>query len=143
MGLAYAKGYVDPAPLTELNTTPLIDVMLVLLVMLIITIPPQSHAVKVDLPNGPPPTVVEPDRVKNELVVTAAGATLWNGRAVTRSELAALLVATATMEPRPELHLQPEAGARYQLVDEVLGMTSKAGVTRMGFVGNQNYANAF
>ena len=108
----FAVAAAEPAPMMEMNTTPLIDVMLVLLVMLIITIPPQSHAVKLDLPVGPPP-VVEVDRVKNRLVVTAGGATLWNGVTVSEHELRAVLGASAAMDPAPELHFQPDAGARY------------------------------
>ena len=131
----------EPAPMMEINTTPLIDVMLVLLVMMIITIPPQNHAVTVDLPVGPP--VVAVDRVKNRLVVSAAGAAYWNGAAVSDGELRSALAASATMTPAPELHFQPEAGARYARVDAVLAMSKQAGVTRMGFVGNQAYARAF
>ena len=138
----FAVAAAEPAPMMEMNTTPLIDVMLVLLVMLIITIPPQSHAVKIDLPVGRP-LVERVDRVKNHLVVTAAGATVWNGAAVSRSELLALLGASAALDPAPELHFQPEAGARYALVDEVLVLTKRAGVTRMGFVGNDAYARIF
>lgn len=131
----------DATPMVEMNTTPLIDVLLVLLVMLIITIPPQSHSVKIDLPTtiGDP----IPDPVKNVVVVTANGALLWNGERVSGAVLRRLLAATATMDPAPELHLQPEAGARYALVDEVLAMSKQAGVARMGFVGNQDYAQAF
>ena len=131
----------EPAPMLEMNTTPLIDVMLVLLVMLIITIPPQSHAVKVDLPVGI--TEPAPDPVKNVLVVTDGGALAWNGEQVSRRQLRALLGASAAMDPVPELHLKPDAGARYALVDEVLAMTKQAGVSSMGFVGNQDYADAF
>ena len=136
----FAVAAAEPAPMMEMNTTPLIDVMLVLLVMMIITIPPQSHAVKIDLP-GPP--VVDVDRVKNRLEVTAAGATLWNGAPVTERELRSVLGASAAMDPEPELHFQPDASARYARVDEVLAMSKQAGVTRMGFVGNDAYAKAF
>ena len=131
----------EPVPMIEMNTTPLIDVMLVLLVMLIITIPPQSHAVKLDLPVGI--TRPAPDPVKNMLVVTEAGALEWNGERVSKPQLRALLDASAAMDPVPELHLKPDAGARYALVDEVLAMTKQAGVSSMGFVGNQDYAHAF
>ena len=137
----FAVAAAEPAPMMEMNTTPLIDVMLVLLVMMIITIPPQSHAVKIDLP-GPPP-LVHVDRVKNRLVVTEAGATLWNGAVVSERQLVGLLGASAAMDPAPELHFQPEAGARYARVDEVLAMSKQAGVTRMGFVGNEAYMKVF
>ena len=135
--------YAEPNPMIEMNMTPLIDVLLVLLIMFIITIPLQSHAVKLDLPGGPPPLVVEPDPVKNKIVVTDGGGILWNGTEVTNTELAALLGATPAMRPIPELHLQPEAGARYELVDELLAITKHANVTKMGFVGNEAYRAAF
>jgi biopolymer transport protein ExbD len=131
-------------PMMEINTTPLIDVMLVLLIMLIITIPPQTHAVKLDLPvnqpNQPPPPVL-PN--KNKVVITAAGQVLWNGSPVTMQQLRQYLDSTQQMDPVPELHLQPEATARYELVDEVLAVTKKAHVQKMGFVGNEYYMNVF
>ena len=136
----FAVAAVEPAPMMEMNTTPLIDVMLVLLVMMIITIPPQSHAVKIDLPRSDVP-IAHP--VKNVLVVTTSGATQWNGAAVTNAQLNGLLVASTRLDPSPELHFRPEAGALYARVDEVLAMSKQAGVTRMGFVGNEAYAKAF
>jgi biopolymer transport protein ExbD len=131
-------------PMLDINTTPLIDVMLVLLIMFIITIPIQTHAVKLDLPvnqpqNTPPPI----DPVKNKVVVTAQGQVLWNGSPVTMQQLRAYLDATQQMNPVPELHLQPEATARYELVDEVLAVTKRAHVSKMGFVGNEYYMNIF
>src|SRR6476469_5246712 len=96
----------DAAPITELNTTPLIDVLLVLLVMLIITIPLQTHAVKLDLPNGaPPPVTLDP--IKNKLVVTEGGGLLFNGVSVSRSQLQVLLDAAGQARDEPELQLQP------------------------------------
>jgi biopolymer transport protein ExbD len=123
----------------EMNTTPLIDVMLVLLVMLIITIPMQTHAVKLDLPGGSPPPVLV-DQVKNRLAITATGALLWNGRSVSKSDLRVLLEASAASPSEPELHLLPSAEAPYAAVDEVLAMAKRAKVSRMGFVGNEAYA---
>jgi biopolymer transport protein ExbD len=131
-------------PMMEINTTPLIDVMLVLLIMLIITIPPQTHAVKLDLPvnqqNNPPPPI-EP--VKNKVVITAQDQVLWNGSPVTLQQLRSYLDTTQQMNPIPELHLQPDATARYELVDEVLAVTKRAHVQKMGFVGNEYYMNVF
>jgi len=127
-------------PMMEINTTPLIDVMLVLLIMLIITIPPQTHAVKLDLPqntNSPPPPV-EP--TKNKLVITQGGAVLWNGTPVTLQQLRTYLDVSQQMNPVPELHLQPEPNARFELVDEVLAVTKRAHVSKMGFVGNEAYS---
>ena len=131
-------------PMMDINTTPLIDVMLVLLIMFIITIPIQTHAVKLDLPvnqpNQPPPPI---DPVKNIVVVTHDGNILWNGNPVSQPQLRQYLDITQQMNPVPELHLQPEATARYVLVDEVLAITKQAHVQKMGFVGNEYYMNVF
>jgi biopolymer transport protein ExbD len=131
-------------PMMDINTTPLIDVMLVLLIMFIITIPPQSHAVKLDLPqnqqNQPPPPI---DPIKNKVVITSGGAVLWNGAPVNLTQLRQYLDVTQQMDPIPELHLQPEPDARYELVDEVLAVTKQAKVSKMGFVGNEAYMTVF
>ena len=131
-------------PMMDINTTPLIDVMLVLLIMFIITIPIQTHAVKLDLPvnqpNQPPPPI---DPVKNIVVVTHDGNILWNGNPVSQPQLRQYLDITQQMNPVPELHLQPDATARYELVDEVLAITKQAHVQKMGFVGNEYYMNIF
>ena len=129
-------------PMMEINTTPLIDVMLVLLIMLIITIPPQTHAVKLDLPQNTNPTPPPPvDPIKNKLVITQAGTVTWNGTPVSLEQLRTYLDVSQQMNPVPELHLQPEPNARYELVDEVLAVTKRAHVSKMGFVGNEAYAN--
>jgi biopolymer transport protein ExbD len=131
-------------PMMEINTTPLIDVMLVLLIMFIITIPIQTHAVKLDLPvnqPNPPPVVIQPQ--KNIVVVSANGQILWNGTPVSKEQLRQYLDVTQQMNPIPELHLQPDATARYELVDEVLAITKRAHVQKMGFVGNEYYMNVF
>ena len=129
-------------PMMDINMTPLIDVMLVLLIMFIITIPIQTHAVKLDLPvdqpNSPPPPI---DPVKNKVVITAQGQILWNGNAVSPEQLRQYLELSQQIQPIPELHLQPEPEARYELVDEVLAITKRAHVEKMGFVGNEAYMN--
>ena len=131
-------------PMMEMNVVPLIDILLVLLIMFIITIPVQSHAVKLDLPvqqpNQPPPPV---DPIKNKVVVTNTHQVLWNGNPVNLQQLRAYLDVTQQMNPIPELHLQPDATARYELVDEVLAVTKQAQVQKMGFVGNEYYMNVF
>ena len=127
-------------PMMEINTTPLIDVMLVMIIMLIITIPPQTHAVKLDLPQNQPNDTPPPiDPIKNKVVITADGGVLWNGATVNLDQLRVYLEASQQMNPVPELHLEPEAEARYELVDEVLAVTKRANVTKMGFVGNERY----
>lgn len=127
-------------PMMDINMTPLIDVMLVLLIMFIITIPIQTHAVKLDLPvdqpNTPPPPI---DPVKNKVVITAGGQILWNGTPVQQEQLRQYLELSQQIQPIPELHLQPEPEARYELVDQVLAITKKAHVEKMGFVGNEAY----
>jgi biopolymer transport protein ExbD len=129
----------EPRPLIEMNTTPLIDVMLVLLVMFIITIPAQTHSVKLDLPQGAP--LVQVNRASNELAITAGNQLVWNGQSISEQVLAEELVAIARMTPQPELHLRPDANARYELVDKVLTTAKGAGVARLGFVGNERYQN--
>lgn len=129
-------------PMMDINTTPLIDVMLVLLIMFIITIPIQTHAVKLDLPvdsrnNTPPPI----DPVKNKIVIMPDNSVTWNGVPVDLTTLRQYLDLTTTMRPTPELHLQPHPEARYETVDEVLAVTKRANVQSMGFVGNEAYAN--
>ena len=134
----------EAEPMMEMNMTPLIDVLLVLLIMFIITIPPQTHAVKLDLPQNDPNVIPPPtDPIKNKIVITQAGAILWNGTPVDQVQLRQFLDVTQQMEVVPELHLQPEPEARYELVDEVLAVTKQAEVTKMGFVGNEAYMTAF
>ena len=131
-------------PMMDMNVVPLIDVLLVLLIMFIITIPVQSHAVKLDLPvqqpNQTPPPI---DPVKNKVVVSSGGQVLWNGAPVTLGQLRSFLDATQQMTPIPELHMQPDSTARYELVDQVLAVTKQARVQKMGFVGNEYYTNVF
>ena len=131
-------------PMLDVNVTPLIDVMLVLLIMFIITIPIQTHAVKLDLPvnqpNYPPPPI---DPIKNVVTIIQKNQVMWNGSPVTLPQLRTYLDATQQMNPIPELHLQPDATARYELVDEVLAVTKQAKVQKMGFVGNEYYMSVF
>ncbi len=131
-------------PMLDINVTPLIDVMLVLLIMLIMTIPPQTHAVKLALPatqKDQPPPPIQP--LKNTVGVTAGNQITWNGTPISQDQLRSYLEVTQQMNPIPELHLQPDATARYELVDEVLAITKMAHVQKMGFVGNEYYQNIF
>jgi biopolymer transport protein ExbD len=144
MAMQTTSDNAEAEPMMEINTTPLIDVMLVLLIMLIITIPIQTHAVKLDLPvnqpqNQPPP--INP--VKNILSINAQDQVMWNGSPVSMTQLRYYLDTTQQMNPIPELHLQPDATARYEIVDEVLAVTKKAHVQKMGFVGNEYYMSVF
>ena len=139
--MAMSAGTAEGEPMMDINTTPLIDVMLVLLIMFIITIPVQTHAVKLDLPqptNTPPPPV---QPVKNEVSVDHGGYIYWNGSPINLVVLRQYLDQTQAMDPIPELHLRPAPDARYEVVDQVLAVTKRASVSKMGFVGNEAYAN--
>jgi biopolymer transport protein ExbD len=138
MSLGSASG--DSEVMVEMNTTPLIDVMLVLLVMLIVTIPIQTHAVKLDLPppnlNNPPP----PPSMAITLEVDFDGTPLWNGTPVpSMAQLDKYLEDTAAEVPQPEVHLQPNRLAKYGAVARVLAHAQRLGVTKIGFVGNEQY----
>jgi len=139
--MAMSGGKDDGSPMMEMNTTPLIDVMLVLLIMFIITIPVATHAVNIDLPSPtPPPPNVEVKPIKNKVVLTYDNKVLWNGSQVTNSQLVALLQQSVQMKPEPELQFQPEAGAGYELSSAALNIIKGSGVTRFGFVGNEAYS---
>jgi len=127
--------------LDQMNTTPLIDVMLVLLIMFIITIPIQTHAIKLDLPSGPPPKVVQPLPQVNEIDITSAGILLWNGSPMSDADIREELRLTQQMRPVPELHLRPDPEARYEVVDRLLGTIKQEQVEKVGFVGNERYLN--
>jgi biopolymer transport protein ExbD len=138
--MAMSAASAEGEPMMDINTTPLIDVMLVLLIMFIITIPIQTHAVKLDLPQGnPPPTTI--DSVKNKIVINPQGVVFWNGNPVNDATLTQYLNLTMQLPNEPELHLQPDPMARYEVVDHVLAITKLAGITKMGFVGNESYQN--
>ena len=127
----------------DLNTTPLIDVMLVLLVMFIITIPVATHSTDIDLPTDcrtaecPLPPL---DPVKNTLVLRANNALEWNGTPVTRGQLAALLAAGVASPTEPQLRFEPEASASYDASLRTLDLIRTSGVTNFGFVNNHRYA---
>lgn len=127
-------------PMIDMNMTPLIDVLLVLLIMFIITIPIQTHAVKIDLPVNDPNAVPPPvDPERNKIFVGRGGEVLWNGTPVNLVQLRQYLDLTTTRRPVPELQLEPDAEARFELVDEVLAVIKRANVESMGFVGNERY----
>jgi biopolymer transport protein ExbD len=136
-------GRGDDEPMMDMNTTPLIDVLLVLLIMFIITIPIQSHAVKVDLPQPNPNQQDQVDPQKNKITINAQGVVAWNGTPVDEVTLTQYLDQTVAMSPQPELHFQPDATARYEVVDGVLAIIKRSNVTKLGFVGNEQYRSDF
>jgi len=126
--------------MVEMNTTPLIDVMLVLLVMLIVTIPIQTHAVKLDLPinNPPPPQDVMPEIVNLE--IDFDGTPIWNGTPVSSmAQLDRYFQESAAKPTQPEVHLRPNRLAKYDAVAKTLAHAQRLGVTKIGFVGNEQY----
>ena len=138
--MGMAGGQLDGEPMLDMNMTPLIDVLLVLLIMFIITIPVATHSVDIDLPqdnsNTPPPPI---DPIKNKLVLSSADQILWNGEVITQGRLVSLLQETTTMNPEPELQFEPEALASYDVSARVLQIIKLSGVTKFGFVGNEKY----
>jgi biopolymer transport protein ExbD len=125
-------------PMMEMNMTPLIDVMLVLLTLLIITLPIQTHAVKLDMPSGVP-TKGDFKPVVVNLVVDFDGSILWNGAAVDRATLDAYFLDAAQAEPQPEIHLNPNKLAKYDVVAKVLADAQLLGVKKIGFTGLDQY----
>ena len=129
-------------PMMDMNTTPLIDVMLVLLIMFIITIPVQTHAVKIDLP-VPTDNQSNVDPEKNKVMIDPAGTITWNGSPVDLAQLANYLEQTKALPVEPELQVQPDPYARYIVVDNVMAVIKRSGVGKLGFVGNEQYARVF
>ncbi len=139
MGMSAGKD--DGEPMMEMNTTPLIDVMLVLLIMFIITIPVATHAVNINLPQPSPPTDnVQIDPIKNKLVLTTTNAILWNGATINEGQLVSILQSTKAINPEPELQFQPEEYASYEITNRVMKIITDSKVTKFGFVGNENFA---
>jgi biopolymer transport protein ExbD len=136
--MAMSTGTADGEVMVEMNTTPLIDVMLVLLVLLIVTLPVQTHAVKLDMPapNTTPPTVI-PETV--ELGVDFDGTITWNGTAVDRSTMDAYFEDAAKKNPQPEIHVSPNRLAKYDAVARVLADAQRLGATHIGFSGIDQY----
>jgi biopolymer transport protein ExbD len=140
--MSMSGGSDDGSPMMEMNTTPLIDVMLVLLIMFIISIPVATHSVDIDLPPPNPPDMPPPpvDPVKNKLAISWDNKILWNTIPITSSQLVANLQASTQMPVEPELQFQPEPMASYELSARVLRIIKATGVTKFGFVGNEQYS---
>ncbi len=129
----------EPDVMIDINTTPLIDVMLVLLVMLIITIPIQLHSVSLNMPVGnPPPPLVEPEVVKID--VDAASKLYWNGEELPdRAALEAKLKVEAAKPTQPEVHLRPDKYAKYDVVAGVMASAQRLGLTKIGIIGSEQF----
>src|SRR5215472_5979824 len=138
MSMNVGPGAGEGEPMVEMNTTPLIDVMLVLLTLLIITLPIQTHAVKLDMPtpNSTPPTVI-PETV--DLGVDFDGTITWNGTAVDRATMDSYFEDAARKDPQPEIHINPNRLAKYDAVAKVLADAQRLGATHIGFTGIDQY----
>jgi biopolymer transport protein ExbD len=139
--MAMSGGKDDGSPMMEMNTTPLIDVMLVLLIMFIITIPVATHSIDIDLPVPTPPTdVPPPDTIKNKVSISPDNKILWNGQPVAPGQLLSLLQQTLTYPTEPELQFQPDPSASYDLSAKVLNIIKGSKVSKFGFVGNEQFS---
>lgn len=137
-----ARKLPSPAPqgpLADINTPPLIDVMLVLLIMFVITIPIATQSIDVDLPQEGRPSELPFSTVRNKVTITPQDTVTWNGHTVTRAQLAGALRQTTAMPVEPELQFEPDASASYDATAGVLSTIKAAGVTRFGFVGNERH----
>jgi biopolymer transport protein ExbD len=130
----------EPATISEINTTPLIDVMLVLLIMFIITIPSATHKVPLDLPSS---EITPRGQPFSQLDIDPNGGLSWNGAALPDGQLEVRLLQLAADPGLPELRLNVASEARFERVDQILAMIRLAGVERLGFIGNERYARTF
>jgi biopolymer transport protein ExbD len=130
----------EPEVMLEMNTTPLIDVMLVLIIMLIITIPPQLHAVNMDMP-APTNAAKKADPVVIKIDVDANSVIHWNGKAVSRAELEAKLTEASALQSQPELHIRSHAKAKYEAAAAVMASAQRMGLTKLGIVGSEQFVN--
>jgi len=139
MAMTIAGSQREPEVMIDINTTPLIDVMLVLIIMLIITIPIQTHAVKLNMPVGtPPPPLTQPQVVTID--VDFDGTLIWNGETLSgRPELEARMRGAAAMQEQPEIHLRPNKLVKYRNVAMVMASAQRLGLTKIGIVGHEQF----
>ncbi|PUE25493.1 biopolymer transporter ExbD [Limnohabitans sp. Jir72] len=131
----------EPEVMIDMNTTPLIDVMLVLLIMLIITIPAQLHSVNLDMPL-PTNAAKKADPVVIKIDVDANSVINWNGKPVgSRAEMEAKLTEAAAQQPQPELHIRSHAKAKYEAAAAVMASAQRMGLTKLGIVGSEQFVN--
>ena len=136
MGMSIGGG--EDEPMMDINMTPLIDVMLVLLIMFIITIPVMTHAVKLDMPRASnAPSTAQP--IVINLEIDFDGTVLWNGTPVEIEALEGYFRREAGLDPQPELHIRPSKRAKYDVVARVLASAQRNGMRKIGFVGNEQF----
>lgn len=138
MNIPSGSGSDEPEVMMEMNTTPLIDVMLVLLVMLIITIPIQLHSVEMALPVGTPPTnLAKPEKV--QIDIDAKSVIYWQGLPISNTELEANMDVAGKLPIQPEVHIRPDRNAQYAVFANVLASSKRKGLTKMAVIGSEQF----
>ncbi|MEO7392936.1 MAG: biopolymer transporter ExbD [Ramlibacter sp.] len=139
MGLKSRRfGKGDPEVMMDINTTPLIDVMLVLLVMLIITIPIQLHAVNLEMPVGVPPSdAIKPEKV--QIDIDEKSTVYWQGLPVSGAELDEKMSQVATANPQPEVHIRPNKDCHYAVFANVLSTSKRKGLSKLAVIGSEQF----
>jgi biopolymer transport protein ExbD len=137
--MTVGEGGTEAEPMMDINMTPLIDVLLVLLVMFIITIPVMTHAVKLDMPRPTNQPAEQVDPVVIQLEIDFDGTVLWNGTPVTIESLDVYFRRESANDPQPELHIRPNKRASYDVVARVLAAAQRNGLLKIGFVGNEQF----
>ena len=138
MNIPSGSGSDEPEVMMEMNTTPLIDVMLVLLVMLIITIPIQLHSVEMALPVGTPPTnLAKPEKV--QIDIDAKSVIYWQGLPISNTELEANMDVAGKLPLQPEVHIRPDRNAQYAVFANVLASSKRKGLTKMAVIGSEQF----
>jgi biopolymer transport protein ExbD len=136
MGRKFGGGG-DPEPMMDINTTPLIDVMLVLLVMLIITIPIQLHAVNLEMPVGAPPSNIQPEKI--QIDIDEKSTVYWQGLPVSAPELEQKMELVSTVTPQPEVHIRPNKDCSYAVFANVLSSTKRKGLNKVAVIGHEQF----
>ncbi len=138
MNLGNTGSSDEPEVMMDINTTPLIDVMLVLLVMLIITIPIQLHSVNLEMPVGAPPTnQAKPEKI--QIDIDAASVVYWQGLPVTSQELDEKMKGISQQSSQPEVHIRPNKDARYAVFANVLPSSRRVGLTKIAVIGAEQF----
>lgn len=138
MNVGSSGGSGDPEVMMDINTTPLIDVMLVLLVMLIITIPIQLHSVNLDMPVGAPPTNnIKPEKI--QIDIDENSIVYWQGLPVSAAEMESNMDTIAQLPVQPEVHIRPNKGSKYAVFANVLSSSKRKGLTKMAVIGSEQF----
>lgn len=138
MNVGNSNSSGEPEMMMEINTTPLIDVMLVLLVMLIITIPIQLHSVELEMPVGTPPTsLIKPEKI--QIDIDDKSTVYWQGLPVTAQELDLNMQALSGQNPQPEVHIRPNKSSQYAVFANVLSSSKRLGLTKIAVIGAEQF----